>query len=297
MPIAAPAGSAPGSRVTSTSHGSARCGTAAITKPSSSSAGRSFAQCTATSIVAALQGVEDRVDPQALQSLRGVGGRRALVAGGRHRARSRRRRRGRPAAAGPPRPARAPASSGGCRSAGRSLGDVGVDAEQVREQPRVRALRCRARCAPSAPRSGRAAASPRCPRASCSTAARSSGVRSARCEACRVELGLQDLVAARAQRRDDGRERVGTPADRVPADLLGDDLVRAHDLVGRPLVAVGQPLAQRHDVDQRGARRARPTAGSTSRGTARSTSTSGRRLAPAARRPRARRPRPRRRSR
>ena len=127
--------------------GSARCGTAAITNPSSSSAGRSFAECTARSISPASRAsrivsihrplspcgpASAAAAPSSPEVVMGTSSTLDAVAG--------------QAARRPPRPARAPAASGGCRSAGRSLG-VGVDAEQLREHA--------ARATPSVPGSER----------------------------------------------------------------------------------------------------------------------------------------------
>ncbi len=89
------------------------------------------------------------------------------------------------------------------------------------------------------------------PRASCSTAARSSGREAVEPRAVARELGSHDLLAARPQRPDDRRQCVRAPADHVPADLLRHDLVGARDLPGRLLVVLGQSFAQRDDVDQR----------------------------------------------
>jgi len=112
------------------------------------------------------------------------------------------------------------------------------------------------------------------PAASASTAARSSGVSEAR----------RDPSArarpARPRRRGDGgpdqrREGISTTVHLPAVHLLADELMRPLDLGGGTGVVFVQAFAERHDVDH-------PDVldvgglGSTSRGTARSSSTSGR---------------------
>ena len=114
------------------------------------------------------------------------------------------------------------------------------------------------------------------PRASASTAARSSGVRSRRWDAWRSSSPLDDLVAAAAERLDQRSERVAAAANHVPTDLLGDDLVRAHDVLGGVLVALGEVVAHAPRRRSRSAPSRWRSAGSMSRGTARSSRTRGR---------------------
>ena len=133
------------SRNTRTSWGSARSGTAPIARSSSSSAGRSFAECTARSISPS-RSASTIVSIQRPFIVSGDGSRSTCVGPARPRrprsssGRARRRRPGAGASAAPARPARWPAATGASRSGAFSPRVVEVDAEQLGQEPGVRAV-------------------------------------------------------------------------------------------------------------------------------------------------------------
>ena len=204
--------------MTSTSPGSARSGTAPITKPSSSSAGRSFAECTARSTSPASSASRIVSIHRPLSPCGEASAAAPFVAGGAHRhdlgldARARR------------------AAQATSSAWARARAERRVPMRRVVTPPRGRsraARPARRACTPSVPGSDRSFSSTigscrsfaTMPRASASTASRSSGVSSARREAQPVELGPHHVLAAARGARGSAaraRRRAGAPRSGAP---------------------------------------------------------------------------------